>query len=142
MVIVSEVASLARKIEKEKWEEGKDWWEESAPNVNHRRMVTLGDLTGLVSAADKDHTDDELSFSVVDQSMDSMELIVEDNSKGPLTPAQKQRIRELLGEWEEPRRGAFGQSVSCEYDVIAQVRSFCFIAVLTRSSAAFDPSYE
>lgn len=112
MVLMIEVAALARRIEKERWDEGDSWWELSDSNLKHRRMVTLGDLAGLVSAAENDRVDDDMSLSAAGHSLGNMELIVEESpGGGPLTPVQKQRIRELLGGWKEPHRGVFGQNV-------------------------------
>jgi hypothetical protein len=108
MLLISQVAMLARSIErkvrhKRRQAEGGSREVLDSPTAK----ISADDLTGFLKVADSAN-----GPGVVEtESLDALELIVEDNGDS-LNEAQKARISELLGRWDEPPRGKLGNAVS------------------------------
>ena len=118
MLLISEVAALARDVEKRSWvrearrqkSNGDELLFEKKPNLSAEN------LTSLIQAAGED---DEAGTTVglpssrsIESRLGTFEKIVDDNDGGPLNASQKIKIAELLGQWEEPPRGTQSNKVS------------------------------
>ena len=108
MLLISQVAMLARSIErkvrhKQRQEEGGSREVLESPMAK----ISADDLSGYLKVADSAN-----GPGVVEtEGLDTLDLIVEENG-GSLNEAQKARISELLGRWDEPPRGKLGNAVS------------------------------
>jgi hypothetical protein len=120
MLHISEVSGLAKEIQKRYWN---DVTSGLAYGSSERNMSN-DNLQGLIAAADAEDLGGE-EVSVLDNTLPSGGLGDEENERvvdtddidpytGRLTYAQTARIRELLGQWEEPPRG-LGSIVSLRY---------------------------
>lgn len=111
MLLVSEVAVLAKDIEVKSWHQE----EKKARGIGLRELgrsawrLSADNLSSLLKTADDE--DDEVGTAGGDHNATSsvfgtFEKIVEDDDGSPLNASQKARIGQLLGNWEEPARGS------------------------------------
>jgi hypothetical protein len=110
MLLVSQVAMLARRIERKarhKRMQGEEGFRTDVDSPTAR--ISADDLTSFLRVADSANGPEVVETEGLDT--DTLELIVQDNG-GSLNEAQKARIAELLGRWEEPPRGKLGNAVS------------------------------
>lgn len=108
MLLISQVAMLARSIErkvrhKQRQEEGGPREALESPIAK----ISADDLSGYLRVADSAN----IPGVAETEGLDTLELIVKENG-GSLNEAQKARISELLGRWDEPPRGKLGNAVS------------------------------
>jgi hypothetical protein len=112
MLQISEVSGLAKETEKRYWHEEKLGRQSSGAQ---ERNMSNDNLQGLIAAADAEDLGDDVS--ALDNTLKPGGLGDEDNERvvdtddidpytGKLSYSQKARVRELLGQWEEPPRGA------------------------------------
>ena len=107
MLLISEVATLAKDLEVRS-----NFYQEKGALIKGASSTdTLKEkLKALM--VDVDSSDDKSIHNSVEEG-GNLDLIIGDATE-ILSSHHKARISELLGSWEEPARGKFGQSVSCE----------------------------
>ena len=110
MLLISEVAVLAKDIELKSWqrEEKKARGIGMSEQGRSTSRLDADNLSSLLKTADDE--DDEVGTTGGDRNatssvFGSFEMIVEDDDGSPLNASQKARIAQLLGNWEEPARG-------------------------------------
>jgi hypothetical protein len=111
MLLVSEVAVLAKDIELKSWnqEEKKARGIGLSQQGQSTLRLSANNLSTLLKTADDE--DDEVGTAGGDRNttnsvFGTFEKIVEDDDGSPLNASQKTRIAQLLGNWEEPARGS------------------------------------
>jgi hypothetical protein len=116
MLLISQVAMLARRIERKVRHKRRQEEEGGSLNVldSPKAKISADALTSFLKVADS-ATGPEV---VETEGLDALELIVENNG-GPLNEAQKARISELLGRWDEPPRGSLGHGVSARLSCLS-----------------------
>jgi hypothetical protein len=109
MLLNIQVAMLARSIERKVRHNRRQEEEGGSLDVldSPKTKISADDLSSFLKVADGG-TGPEV---VETEGLDALELIVENNG-GSLNEAQKARISELLGRWDEPPRGSLGHGVS------------------------------
>lgn len=117
MLLISEISNLAREIEKRSWsrekrrsdsKSGKEEEQEERPSY-----LSSERLTEIIASADAEdlgiHSTTEAAKSTASLSGENVDLVIDINDVNPytglLSSAQKSKISELLGQWEEPDRG-------------------------------------
>jgi hypothetical protein len=110
MLLISEVAAVAREIETKSWalEKNRHFIKRREEDTGPRR-ISLDELTGLLASADAEDNG-EAPVARPKPEQGAFEKIV-DTHQGSLNSSQKIKIAQLLGQWEEPARGG-GQVVS------------------------------
>ena len=113
MLLISEVAAVAREIETKSWtqEESREL-KRRDKNVVIRKGISMDELTGLMASADAEDNGESCGPK---SELGAFEKIV-DTHQGSLNSSQKIKIAQLLGQWEEPARGG-GQVVSGGFSV-------------------------
>jgi hypothetical protein len=127
MLLISEVAAVAREIETKSWalvyrnmkrRDKNDINPSHRQNPTHRQSaMTVDELTGLIASADAEDNGEVGSVAGPKPELGAFEKIV-DTHQGSLNSSQKIKIAQLLGQWEEPARGG-GQVVSGVFSVTA-----------------------
>lgn len=107
MLIISELARFGQAIEERSWD-----------RKSYSASMSDERLQQLLEVAADNNLDDGMTYSVDNKAtssldiedVDEMEKVIDtddvDQFTGGLSPDQKRRINELLGQWEEPKRGA------------------------------------
>jgi hypothetical protein len=107
MLIISELARFGQAIEERSWD-----------RKSYSASMSDERLQQLLEVAADNNLDDGMTYSVDHKAtssldiedVDEMEKVIDtddvDQFTGGLSPDQKRRINELLGQWEEPKRGA------------------------------------
>lgn len=111
MLIVGELARFGQAMEERKWDR-----KTFSSHMSDER------LSQLLAVADDGGLDDGMAYSVDNKTtsadaseIDEMQPVVNPEDRDPytglLSAEQHRRVTEMLGQWEEPKRGAGIQSV-------------------------------
>jgi hypothetical protein len=127
MLLVSEVALLAKDIELKSWqrEEKKARGIGLSEQGHSLSRLSADNLLSLLKTADDE--DDEVGTAggernATNSVFGTFEKIVEDDDGSPLNPSQKARIAQLLGNWEEPARGRKSDVANVPVSAVLQFR--------------------
>ena len=105
MLLISEVASHAKGVEKKSWRDEKRRLAGKRARTNTAPEIEQENLRSMITAADEDDDLNTITSKSVNSSLGAFEKIVDDVEDGPLSQSQKAKIAQLLGNWEEPQRG-------------------------------------
>jgi hypothetical protein len=104
MLLISEVAYHAKEVEKKSWVDEERRLAGKRARTNTAPEIEQDNLRSMITQADEDDDIATTSGKSVN-SLGAFEKIVDDDQGGPLSQSQKVKIAQLLGNWEEPRRG-------------------------------------